>query len=75
MSTISKPVHREPTLVYKPAVKSEALGRRNRRKTVISKLQPRLAKRRSGGFKTVDPDVLEADIGQSGESGIETVGG
>lgn len=74
---MSKPVmvHQEPNLVYRPAVKSEVLGRRDMRKGVISKPQSGLAKWRSNGFKTVEPDVLETNVGQREESGTETVGG
>lgn len=65
---MSKPVmvHQELTLVYRPAVKSEVLGRRN--------VRTGLAKWRSNGFRAVEPDVLEADVGQSEGSGTEAVG-
>lgn len=77
MSTNSKPVMvlQEPNLVYRPAVKSEVLGRRNTRKAVTSKLQSGPAKQRSNGFKAVEPDALEPGFGQCKESETETVGG
>lgn len=62
-------------MIYRPAVKSEVLGRRNTRKAVTSKPQSGLAKHRSNGFKAVEPDASETDVGQCEESGTETVGG
>lgn len=56
-------------------MKSEVLGRRNTRKAVTSKPQSGLAKHSSNGFKAVEPDASETDVGQCEESGTETVGG